>query len=334
MAGRRSVWSDARLIELAKSFVPAADEVWRLQRGSDAECRTFQAMANRGHYRAKDGTRQGIYVCSPAGELLGSINSLDPDAVIATLTAGLEKWKQLPESARLAGSASQVTPDHRWEAGYPEDGLVLVSVNRDLRVDRGEVKPTGERWNRDHVWFANREARAWLPDDPAPGAVHTLPEPLLQRLARFQLVDNVRGQTLPFAPQEILPGSAIRIEVRQRRGDLVRLHISGSTLAEAKGPWLMGESDWTPPREYPRTMRLKLLGRADYDLTRSVFTEFELVAVGEWHGCTINNDRCGGTESGTIGFVFTLAPDTPSERVPPAFIDIYNADWITPPSGK
>ena len=57
--------------------------------------------------------------------------------------------------------------------------------------------------------------------------------------------------------------------MRQRSGDLVSLHISGSTSAEAKGPWLMGESDWTPPREYPRTMRLKLLGAAEYDLTAS-----------------------------------------------------------------
>lgn len=314
--------------------MPAADEVWRLQRGSDAECRMFQAMANHGHYQAKGGTRQGIYVCSPAGEFLGSTNSLDPEAVIATLNAALAKWRQLPEAVRLAGSASQITPQHRWEAAYPEDGLVLVSVNRDLRVEGGEVTPTGERWNRDHVWFSSQEARSWLPADPAPGTVHTLPEQLLRRLACFQLVDNVRGQTLPFAQQEVLPGSEIRIEVRRRHGELVSLHISGSTAANAEGAWLMGDSDWTPPREYPRTMRVTLLGSAQYDLSRSAFTEFELVAVGEWRGCTANNDRCGGSESGTIGVAFTLAPDIPSERVPPAFIDLYDAEWIIPPGRK
>ena len=33
--------------ELAQRFVPVADEVWKLQRGRDAEARFFQAFADR-----------------------------------------------------------------------------------------------------------------------------------------------------------------------------------------------------------------------------------------------------------------------------------------------
>ena len=29
--------------------------------------------------------------------------------------------------------------------------------------------------------------------------------------------------------------------------------------------------------------------------------------------------------------VFTLAKDIPSERIAPAFVDVYNADWIVQP---
>ena len=37
MAGRRSVWNDPRVVEKARSFVTATDEVWRLQRHPDRE---------------------------------------------------------------------------------------------------------------------------------------------------------------------------------------------------------------------------------------------------------------------------------------------------------
>jgi hypothetical protein len=42
-------------------------------------------MANKGHYRGEGQTRQGIYVCSPGGKLLSSINSLDPDKVLESI---------------------------------------------------------------------------------------------------------------------------------------------------------------------------------------------------------------------------------------------------------
>ena len=42
-------------------------------------------MADKGHYRRAGGTRQGIYVCSPSGILLSSINSLKPDDVLTMI---------------------------------------------------------------------------------------------------------------------------------------------------------------------------------------------------------------------------------------------------------
>ena len=57
-------------------------------------------MADDGHYKKEGSTRQGIYVCSPNGTLLSSINSLNPDAVLESIMIGLDKWKLLPESDR------------------------------------------------------------------------------------------------------------------------------------------------------------------------------------------------------------------------------------------
>ena len=62
IAGRRSVWSDSRIINIAKEFIPTTDEVWRLQRVEDKDAIIFQEMANTGHYRRAGGTRQGMDV--------------------------------------------------------------------------------------------------------------------------------------------------------------------------------------------------------------------------------------------------------------------------------
>ena len=80
-------------------------------------------------------------------------------------------------------------------------------------------------------------------------------------------------------------------------------------------------------------MAAQLRGYASYDLGRGAFTEFEMIAVGSRRGYTQNNDRSSGPQEGTIGFVFTLAENTPAERVPPAFIDIYDAAWVARPPG-
>lgn len=102
-----SVWSDPRVIELAKEFVAATDEVWRLQGGVDPECKFFQEMAEHGHYGGRPGTsRQGIYVCAPSGEFLASINSNSPDRVLAIMQQGKLAWSKL---AKTRG-CSRMTP--------------------------------------------------------------------------------------------------------------------------------------------------------------------------------------------------------------------------------
>ena len=128
-------------------------------------------------------------------------------------------------------------------------------------------------------------------------------------------------------------GSTIQTEVIERKGATVRLRIRGSTKARATDEWLMGKNIWTPRRQYPHGVRQRLLGYATYDLDKSAFTAFELVALGRRGGLTQMNARRRGPQSGPIGFVFTLAPRTAAHRVAPAFIDVYNAAWVRRPAG-
>ena len=95
---------------LTDSFIPAADETWRLQRGTDPECRFFQAFADQGHYQDEGTTRHGIYTVTPSGMLLGSINDLNPRDVEELLVASLAKWETLDDSEKSMPPESELAP--------------------------------------------------------------------------------------------------------------------------------------------------------------------------------------------------------------------------------
>ena len=74
------------MLKLAAQFVPAADEVFRMQNlktGTDPECRLFQKFAELGHYRQPGTTRQGTYCATPSGILLASISRSVPALYIS-----------------------------------------------------------------------------------------------------------------------------------------------------------------------------------------------------------------------------------------------------------
>lgn len=335
------------MIEKAKAFVASTDEVWRLQRDDDPECRFFQT-AIAGRPGALGGSHQGTYVFSPSGQLLARINSLSADKILEVLDRGLAEWEKLPPKARRLEDASQVRPVHRWENSYPENGLVLLAIHRDLTDDTGDARtdvgrptsrptsqpadpdaetPRPQRWNRDHAWFHRTEVAGWLPESHTVGAKRSVSPTIVRRLVQFHLVDNVRGQEGPFAPADIREAS-LTSSIRSVGADGTTLHLElrGRTVAESDGEWKLGDNDWKHFPNRPRSLQSDLVGQATYDVTKGRFTEFTLVAIGTAEGGSGLNGR---RDSGRLGFLFTLAPDTPTHRVAPAFVDIYGASWIT-----
>ena len=323
------MFSDERVIAAADDFVPAADETWRMQNGDDAECRLFREMIRPGHPEKVGGTLQGIYVVAPSGKLLANANVLSADRALDLLATGLAAWKELPDAQRHLAPDTLAAPFRRWEDSCPTDGLVLEQFSRDLPADRDPSATPLPPVQRDHAWFSRAEARRFLPEDPQVGDVLELPEDLVARLARFHFVDAVKGQVQPFAPEEV--DGVLQLEVVAREGDLVDLQLSGRTAGAARGPWLMGDSIWNWPGEHPRSVNVQLTGRARYDLAAGAFTRFELLALGTRRGSSGLNGRAGPADEGPIGFWLQLAGSAPADRVAPAFVDVYDADWIVPP---
>ena len=258
------------------------------------------------------------------------MNSLNPDVVLKTIQKGLNKWSKLSQSDRKLPENFSPKTQHRWEDSYPENGLVLKGAKADLLSDPPELSNRGDRWNMDHVWFSKDELEMWVPGIIKTGQNHELPKIIKDRLFRFHLVDNVRGQTLPFASQEI-KNSQLNSEITDITDNIVKLKFSGNSYAVAKGPWQLGQNDWTPTHDLDHSIRTSILGDAVYDMKNKSFTDFNLVALGKWIGKTQNNGRNWGPDSGRIGIYYQLSDNNPLNRIAPAFVDLYNAEWIKRP---
>ncbi len=305
--------------------MPAADEVGRLQRGEDAECRLFQALAEQGHYAGRtvpSDTRQGIYATTADGRCLASINTRDPRHVARMLRRALASWEAL--APREEGAAPPLEGVNRFEDVYPEDGLVLKVFTRDLPRDRdgdGDAPSSDWRrfaWNQDFAWFTAEEARGFVPATIEAGATHDVPFPLVARIVRLHLVDNVRGQVPAFA-RESVEVANLSTRVDRVEDGVVFLSFDGRTRAAENGRWpVRGFADGESAAAQRRGVETVVRGHAVWVAAASQFRAFELVAIGTRFGGSQFNARGDDLEPSPIGAVLRLAGRGPDERVAPA----------------
>jgi len=295
--------------KLAAEFVVAADACDRMQKEfcQDADALLFRKFAKqRTLKKGNRGGAQGHYAVAPSGELLAASSSSDPKVLVEMMKQGLAKWATLPREKRLLSKSPDPKAAENWcrkEKLYPDDGLALRVVARDQKR---------ENWpdsNLDYAWFRKDEARALLPAKPKKGAKHNVPSELVQRLARFHLLDNVHALNYTFFPKEAIEKARLTSTVVQVKGDLVSLSFEGETRASIVSPKKIG---YEP----------KLLGRATYNLKEQKFVFFELLAVGMRWGLGNCNQR-HNPAAALMGIVFTLAGDSQAERLPPAFFSRY-----------
>jgi hypothetical protein len=327
--GRQVCWSDPKLQALAKQFIPAADEVWRLQHRKDLDCLFFQGFSEEGHYGGRSqptSTRQGIYCCSPSGTFLGSANTADPRRMERMLRAALARWKALPAKDRLLDYDPATRRDQiqRRAALFPEDGLALRVYSRDM--PRPKVPDDWRRtaWNVDSFWVRKGEARTLLPARLMKGEALDWPAPIAARLVRHGLVDNVRGQTNGYRAQDVQL-ARLRTTVVSVRKALVTVRLEGTSRATTTGTWPAKGRYAGMEKHGPnsRGVQTRLVGTATFDQSSGRFTAFELLAVGTRWGQTRYNFRQGDLDESRIGFAVILDADDPGNRVAPAEIGAY-----------
>lgn len=319
MAGRASVFSHPEIIRLlGESFVPVADNCGYTQTQQDAKGEFFRLVAEQGHYGGRTkptATRQGLYTCTVAGELLASINTRDADQVLGMLKTGLDKWGQRPVSSSPPDIPATYQPDPRLNWSYPEGGLVLKVTVRDLPRESGEPDP---RNNIDFAWFTRDEARSLIPASPLPGRSYPVPPFFAKRIARCHFIDTVRGQS-PRWREEDIQNVDLTFTVEKVAPGQVHFRLEGQVKNEAPPTFDVNPFNGQAV-DKPRGMDLKLLGYLRFNLEQETFDAFDAVAAGPRWGATTYNARFEDMGPAPIGFALEIASGDPIERIPPAAI--------------
>lgn len=309
------------MIRLLNSrFVSVAENCTPLQTQDDDKGRFFRKVAEQGHYAGRvvpSATRQGQYAFTADGTLLASCNKREAADLLTMLNAALERWEQRSSTGGSDDAHPQpYLPDPKYPSLYPADGLVLRVVSRDLprSDDRREPDWRTNALNLDFAWFTADEAAALVPEQVEPGASRQISQALANRIARFHILDNVRGETPAWNADEV-DHAELSATVEQVDGESATIRYRGTIANQARGIWAIRPFQERLERE--RGIRADLVGVAVYNLKSRRFERFDLVAVAERSGGTEHNCRWDDENPNPVGISFTLAGSEPRERVPP-----------------
>jgi hypothetical protein len=310
-------FSDKEVARLAtEEYIPVTGDDWYQRRREDAEGEFYKKVSDQGPRRNTDGsTRQGIYLFTASGKLLAYNNAQEADVMRAVLERGLADWKKLPETERRPGAVKveELTKtDARYTRKPPEGGLILTTYTRILDDDgKGELcKGTcgftgGDQAARDHVWLTKADWESLIPRTPEKGRTYKMPGKVANKLVRFHLTDNTRGEP-DFWKQQDVRKLDVSMTLAELTDQTMRLRVEGTAL-------LATDAD---ARKAKRGYDVALRGTLVYDMEKKAITRFELVALGEHWG---EGRFTPGARPGRkpLGVAFELAGDKPADRVPP-----------------
>ncbi len=200
MFDRASTFANEEIINLLKTkYVPVAINQAYQRRQKDAEGKFYRKIAGQGPRNNFQGTTQGFYIATPAGQLMLYNNNRDPAKLLRLMKQKLALFEASAAKNAKVAEIKPGNPDPRFNPELPEGGLVLRVHAKVL----GGYEPTTKRWeqifqtalSRDNLWISPTEHKALVRGE--------LPMSLQKRLARFHLVDNTRGEPPMWSEKEI-----------------------------------------------------------------------------------------------------------------------------------
>src|SRR5262245_29568214 len=300
-----------------EDFVPVAADDWYQRRRQDAEGEFFRKMASQGPRKGEGGsTRQGIYVLSADGELLSFKNAGQlADVTRDELKRGLDRFKKLPANRREPGAVEVGEPgklDPAYTRTPPADGLVVRVHTRILdrsgdEYCKGTCKTNGgDASARDFLWLTKEEVATMSPARAEAGFTYNFPKPVADRILRFHLVDNTRGEP-PFWDRNHVRRSKLTLTVVRKMENAIDLRLDGDAL-------IATDAD---PDKADRGYDVRLRGELRYLPGKKTFDRFDVASVGEhWgEGRYTRGARVGRTE---LGVAFgPVVGEKPADHVPP-----------------
>jgi hypothetical protein len=202
--------------------------------------------------------------------------------------------------------------DQQFVRTPPAGGLIVKVHTRVLeRNEDGSFRPCGETTRgfaaaTDHLWIAEREWRELIPADARPGESHPVPSAVTERILRFHLVDNTRGEPPMWERQEIRSG-ALTATVEESNAQKMRLRLDGTAMLATA----------SRPEDAGRGYDARLRGHVEFDRVANRIVQFELLALGDhWgEGPYTRRARPGSTP---LAVLFQLTSgEHPTDRIPP-----------------
>jgi serine/threonine-protein kinase len=311
LTSRTQVFSDAGILrQLGDNFVPTALDDWCQRRRKDAEGDFFATVWKQRNPIPQGAGRQGFYCLTASGKLLAFKHSIfDPETMRSFMQQGLAEWRKHPEAPRKAGTiGAPASVDTRYQLAPPAGGRIISVYTRILENDgrggwrRGtSTVPGGASAARDHLWLTPAEVASLVPGSPRDGAVLPLPARVADRLVRFHLVDNTRGEP-EYWQRDDVRSLQLTLTVREVTAEQVQMTLEGHVVLTAAAN---------------RGYDVRLVGELSCDRRQKTLTRFDVVAVGDHWG---ENPHAAGARAGKkpLGVVFELARgDVPADLAPP-----------------
>jgi hypothetical protein len=310
-----SAFADPEIVKMARAdFVPVAADDWYQRRRQDKEGEFFRAVATAlGKKGIGGATRQGIYCFAADGTPLAYKNAgQNAEVMRQVLRDALARFEKLPaEKRKPAKIEDHGRPDPTYSRTPPEGGLILKTFTRILdREDGGYRAGTcqttgGDKAARDHVWITADEVRSLVPARAEVGFEYPLPDRIAERIVRFHLVDNTRGEPGMWRKDEVRSRS-ITLTVVSATADAVELRLAGAATMATRADLAAAD----------RGYEARLAGALRYRPAKKSFDRFDVTAVGEHWGET--RLTAGAREGKSLlGVSFELTGDRPGDRVPP-----------------
>jgi len=290
---RASKFSDPAIVRMLKQdFIPVAIDQWYQRNQDDVEGRFYQKIVAQGPRTDLNATTQGSYIASANGELLGYNNNFGPDRIRKLMTSALARkhdWSAdpLPE-AKL---------DDRFSHSLP-DGAVVIQVN--AKVLDGYAKPRSPAHRllqssiaRDNLWILAQEQEQLKEN--------RFPTSLSEKLARFHLIDNSRGEPPMWLEEDV---KSIRVDLRDGK-------ISGRIELQSNDG---------------RSYKADVMGHVEFD--NGVLSRFDLVAKGLHEG---EGQWTKGAPSGEfpLAVAFRMAdPNAVAYRVRPQALKAFGQGYL------
>jgi len=130
-------------------------------------------------------------------------------------------------------------------------------------------RPGGDFAARDHLWLTADDCKALVPADAKKGDHLDVPAQIRDRILRFHLVDNTRGEP-PHWRADQVRSRKLTLTVLEATSSVVRLRLEGSALLATKAD----------PKEAERGYDVSLLGYLDCDNAKKAIVRFDMVALG------------------------------------------------------